>query len=124
MQHSLAISVIETDLEVEASFYAGVLSDAGLHAQVRNIEDPILTNVLRQIVLPRFEVLVPEIEAAQAKIILAEECRTTAEIVPPEEPAVTHTTNSTILFIGRGLFWLLLLLIPLLIFFVIFMAQH
>lgn len=123
MQDSLAISVIETDLEVEASFYAGLLNDAGLHAQVRNIDDPILTNVLSHIIRPRFEVAVPEIEAARARIILAEECRKTAAIVVPEEPTVT-TTNSTIRFIGRSFLWLLLLLIPLLIFIVIFMQQH
>ncbi|HEX2950418.1 MAG TPA: hypothetical protein VHV83_12780 [Armatimonadota bacterium] len=113
MQDSSIAMVVETESEVEARIYASLLNDAGLHAQVRVNEDPFLTNIIRQIALPRYQVVVPNSEAVSAEKILAEERRVVNEESPADEektPASPGAKKSILIVIGRILIWLILLL--------------
>jgi len=111
MQDPTVTSVAETDLEVEARIYASVLKDAGLHAQVRVIEDPLMTNIARQLLPPRYQVVVPHVEAPRANLLIAEYRRTEEAVVPEEEeePEPAPTQTPALLLVGRILIWLILL---------------
>lgn len=113
MQDSSIAMVVETESEVEARIYASLLNDAGLHAQVRINEDPFLTNIIRQIALPRYQVVVPNSEAVNAEKILAEERRVVNEESPADEeetPAGPGAKKPILFVIGRILIWLILLM--------------
>jgi len=126
MEDSTITAVFTTAFEVEAQMYAGLLSEAGFHAQVRLSDDPLLANVVRQLVLPRYRVVVPNAEAAQAQAIIAEQQQATEQAVNEEDGAEEVEASegpdrkTVLLFIGRLFIWLLLLLPLLRILFAIF----
>jgi len=110
MRFNPAITAVwETSLEVEARIYEGILNEAGLHPLVQTVEDPLLTNVIRQIVLARYQVVVPAAEADRAREIIEQQPLVTVEPVVEDEPAAGARPKTLLLLVGRLLIVLLLL---------------
>ena len=107
--------VVEAESEVEARIYEGLIGEAGIPVQVRPVADPLLINVIRQLVPSRYQVMVPTAAASQAHRIVALHRREMEQIAPveEEEPAPPDPNKQALLLAGRLLIWLLLL-IPLL----------
>lgn len=116
MQDSTVTVVFETESEVEAHIYEGLLRDAEIPVQLRTVADPVLTNIMRQIAFPHYEIVVPNAYATQAQTIVEEQCQSAKEATSTgeQEPHYHNPQKQAVLSIGRLLIWILLLT-PLLI---------
>ena len=120
MQDPSVTSVYETDSEMEALIYEGLLTEAGLMAQVRQLDDPLLINAIRQLAPTRFQVVVPNQQAAVAAAIVAEHHQRVAESVPvvenedDEDAGYVNHAKERLILIGRIVIWLMIIAVILL----------
>ena len=107
------VSVIfQTDSEVEANIYAALLSEADIPVQVRLLEDPITTNIIRQIAFASYQVVVPKQCKAKAEEIVATQQQLASEVLPDGEETsqlqYENRAKHATLLLGRILIWILI----------------
>jgi hypothetical protein len=93
LRDSTIVDVVVTDDELEAKLYQDMLAASEIPAQVWAVEDPWLTNVIRQIAQPRYRVVVPAACAEQAASLIAEQRRA----MPMTAPTVSSPTQELVM---------------------------